>query len=150
MGDMYVEARGYTVKLAHAKLLANADNISCWPHVKRPHMQFTCVICSLPVKTGTFNFYLSLRGKQLTKNTRELLQQYVTLPEYCGYFTSNLNAELMQICLSPARKTFCFRWKKNKKNAIFQAKSPAIVGKNTRNRRQKHPQLQAKHPQKFF
>ena len=44
----------YTVKLARAKLSANAGNFTCRPHVKRPHTQFTCVTCSLPVKRGIF------------------------------------------------------------------------------------------------
>ena len=31
-------------------LSANAGNFTREPHVKMPHMQFTCVTCSLPVK----------------------------------------------------------------------------------------------------
>ena len=43
-----------TVKLARAKLPANAGSFSCSSQVKRSHTQFTCVTCSLPVKTGKY------------------------------------------------------------------------------------------------
>ena len=36
----------YTVKLARAKLPANAGNFICSSQVKKPHTQFTCVTCS--------------------------------------------------------------------------------------------------------
>ena len=39
-------------KTGACKLPANANNFSCGPHVKTPHMQIICTTCSLPVKTG--------------------------------------------------------------------------------------------------
>ena len=33
---------------------ANAGNFTCGPHVKKPHTQFTCVTCSLLVKSDKF------------------------------------------------------------------------------------------------
>ena len=44
-----------TSKLARAKLLATACSFICSSHVRRPHTQFTCITCILPVKTGKFN-----------------------------------------------------------------------------------------------
>ena len=44
----------YTLKLARAKFPANAGNFTCSSKAKGSHTQFTCVTCSLPVKTGEF------------------------------------------------------------------------------------------------
>ena len=41
----------YTVKPARMKLPADAVNFSCCLHVNKTHTQFTCVACSLLVKT---------------------------------------------------------------------------------------------------
>ena len=54
-------ACGYTVKLARAKLPANAGNFTGSSQVKRPHTQFTCVTCSLSVKTGKFTCFKAAR-----------------------------------------------------------------------------------------
>ena len=45
----------YTVKLMLTKLPANADNFNYGPYVRGPHVQFTCVTCRLPTKTGKFS-----------------------------------------------------------------------------------------------
>ena len=47
----------YTVKLARAKLPANARNFTCSSPVKRSLAQFTCVTCSLPVNTSKFTCF---------------------------------------------------------------------------------------------
>ena len=95
----------YTVKLAGAKLPANAGNFTCSSQVKRPHTQFTCVTCSLPVKTGKFT------SDDAASTSRRIhancLQAHVSLLEYHGHFTgnftcgthANLPATSMQICL---------------------------------------------------
>ena len=77
----------YTVKLARAKLPANAGNFSCSLQVKRPHTQFICVTCSLPVKTGKFTcFYAASTSHRIHANC---LKQNVNLLDYNGYFTNN-------------------------------------------------------------
>ena len=65
----------YTVKLTRAKLIANAVNFTCRLHVRRPHTQFTCVTCSLPVKTGKFTRVYAAstsRRKPLAKKNRHI------------------------------------------------------------------------------
>ena len=95
----------YTLKLTRAELSANAGNFTWGPHVKRPHTQFTCATCSLPVKTSKITHVYAAS----TSRTRHAncLQPQVNLPEYNGYFTSNftcgthanLPATSMQNCL---------------------------------------------------
>ena len=62
-----------------------ACKIACSSQVKKTHTQFTCVTCSLPVKTGKFSCV------DATNNSRRIyancLQAHVNLPEYHGYFT---------------------------------------------------------------
>ena len=101
----------YTVKLARAKLPANAGNFTCSSQVKRSHTQFTCVTCSLPVKTGKFTCVEAAstwrRIHAIAVNEARKLQAHVNLPEYHGHFTSNftcgthanLPATIMQKCL---------------------------------------------------
>ena len=77
----------YTVKLARAKLPANAGNFTCSSQVKRPHTQFTCVTCSSAVKTGKFTcVYAASTSRRIHANC---LQPHVNLPEYNEYFTGN-------------------------------------------------------------
>ena len=97
----------YTVKLARAKLTANAVKFICSSQVKRPHTQFTCVTCSLPVKTGNYTcFYvasISRRVHVIVFNKARKLQ--VTSPAGCkltylqfaGEFTRGVIADCLQL-----------------------------------------------------
>ena len=120
-----IELKMYTVKLTRAKLSANGGNFTRGLHLKKPHMQFTCHTCSLPVKTGKFTrVYAASTSRRIHA---DCLQLQVNLAEHNGYFTgniafgthANLPATSMQNCL------------------LLQAKIHAIG-------RQKHPQSQAK------
>ena len=56
----------YTVKLARAKLPANAGSFICSSQIKRLHTQFTCVTCSLLVKTGNYTcFYAASTSRRM-------------------------------------------------------------------------------------
>ena len=110
----------YTVKLARAKLPANAGNFTCSSQVKRPHTQLTCVTCSLPVKTDKFTcIEEASTSRRIHAN---FLLAHVNLPEYHGHFTGNftcgthpnLPATSMQNC------------------QFLQVKIHALSGKNTR------------------
>ena len=95
----------YTVKLARAKLPANAGNFTCSSQVKRSLAQFTCVTCSLPVITGKFTCFEAASTSRRTH--AHCLRAHVNLPEYYRYFTgsftcrthANLPATSMQNCL---------------------------------------------------
>ena len=52
--DLNIPKTTCTLKLARAKLPANAGKFASGPHVKRPHTNFTCLTCSLPVKARKF------------------------------------------------------------------------------------------------
>ena len=95
----------HTVKLARAKLPANAGNFTCSSLVKRSLAQFTCVTCSLPVNTGKFT---SFEAASTSRRTHaNYLRANVNLPEYHRHFTgsftcgtdANLPATSMQNCL---------------------------------------------------
>ena len=94
-----------TVKLARAKLPANAGNFACSSQVKRSLAQFTCVTCSLPVITGKFTCFEAASTSRRTH--AHCLRAHVNLPEYHRYFTgsftcgthANLPATSMQNCL---------------------------------------------------
>ena len=152
----------HNVKLARAKLPANASNFTCSSQIKRRHMQFTCVTCSLPVKTGKFTrVYAASILRRIHAN---YLQPHVNLPEHIGYLTSNFTCGThanypaigMQNCLiSQAKKNMQFAGKntnnRKQKDPQSQAKIPAITGKkttitgkNTRNCWQKYEPLQLK------
>ena len=131
----------YTVKLAHATLPANAVNFTCSSLVKRPHTQFTCVTCSLPVKTGKFTCVeTASTARRIHANC---LQPHVKLPEYNGCFTgnftcgihANLPATSMQNCLLLQAKIHA-TYRQNSRIAGInthqtQAKVTANAGKNT-------------------
>ena len=95
----------YTIKLARAKLPANAGNFTCSSQVKRPHAQLTCVTCSLPVKTGKSTCAEAASTSRRIHANR--LQAHVKIPEYHRHFTgnytcgthANLPATSMQSCL---------------------------------------------------
>ena len=119
-----------TVKLTCAKLPTTAGNFTRGLHVKKPHTQFTCVTCSLPVATGEFTrVYVASTSHRIHANC---LQRRVNLPEYNGYFTGNfkfethvnLHATSMQNCL------------------LLQANLHAIGRQKQQNLRQKYLQLQ--------
>ena len=95
----------HTVKLARAKLPANAGNFTCSSQVKRSHTQFTCVTCRLPVKTGKFTcFEAASTSRRIHANCP---QSHVNLTEYHSHFTASftcgthaiLPATSMQNCL---------------------------------------------------
>ena len=99
VNDLLV-TEGYTVKVTHAKLHANAGR-----HLKRPHTQFTCVTCSLLRKTRKFTLvYATSTSHRMHANC---LQPCLSLPESSGYFTgkftcgthANLPATGLQDCL---------------------------------------------------
>ena len=115
----------YTVKLARAKLPANAGNFTCSSQVKRSLAQFTCVTCSLPVNTGKFTCFEAASTSRRTH--ANCLRAHVNLPEYHRHFTgsftcgthANLPATSMQNCL------------------LLQAKIHATYRQKHWNRRQK-------------
>ena len=99
-----------TVKLARAKLPANAGNFTCSSQVKRSLAQFTCVTCSLPVITGKFT---SFEAASTSRRTHaNFLRAHVNLPEYHRHFTGSftcgthakLPATSIQNCLLPQAK----------------------------------------------
>ena len=103
--DNKMLSESFTVKLARAKLPANAGNFTCSSQVKRSLAQFTCVTCSLPVITGKFTFFEAAGTSRRTH--AHCLRAHVNLPEYHRYFTgsftcgthANLPATSMQNCL---------------------------------------------------
>ena len=111
--------RPYTVKLARAKLPANAGNFTCSSQVKRPHTQFTCATYSLTVKTGKFTCVEAASTScRIHANS---LQAHVNLPEYHRHFTGNftrgthaiLPATSMQNCLLLQAKIQATYWQKH-------------------------------------
>ena len=77
----------YIIKLTRAKLPANAGKFTCGLYVKWPHIQFTCVTCSLPVKTGKLtHVYAVCTSRRIHENC---LQPHVNLPEQSKYFAGN-------------------------------------------------------------
>ena len=117
----------YTVKLARAKLPANAGNFTCSSQVKRSLAQFACVTCSLPVITGKFTCFEA--ASTSCRTHAHCLRAHVKLLEYHRYFTgsftcgthANLPATSMQNCL------------------LLQAKIHATYRQKHWNRRQKYP-----------
>ena len=95
----------YTVKLARAKLPANAGNFTCSSQVKRSLAQFTCVTCSLPVNTGKLTRFEAASTSRRTH--ANCLRAHVNLLEYYRHFTgsftcgthANLPATSMENCL---------------------------------------------------
>ena len=89
----------YTVLLARAKLPANADNFTCSSQVKRPHTQFTCVTCSLPVETSNYTcFYaasVSRRIHAIGLNKARKLQ--ANLPAICRWIYPRCDSRLLAI-----------------------------------------------------
>ena len=138
--------QGYTVKLARAKLPANAGNFTCSSQVKRSLAQFTCVTCSLPVITDKFTCFEAASTSRRTH--AHYLRAHVNLPEYHRYFTgsftcgthANLPATSMQNCLLPQAKIHATYRQKNlqtqekipaqsqAKKLQFHAELPAIAG----------------------
>ena len=79
--------QSFTVKLARANLPANAGDFTYSSQVKRSHMQFNCVTCSLPVKTGKFTCVeAATTSRRIQANC---LQAHVNLPEHHMHFTCN-------------------------------------------------------------
>ena len=86
----------YTVKLMRAKLPANASNFTRGVPVKRPHMQFTCATCRLPVNRGKIiRVYAASISRILHANC---LPPHVNLVEHNGFlrgnFTCGIHAKL--------------------------------------------------------
>ena len=150
----------YTVKLARAKLPANAGNFTCSLQVKRFLAQFTCVTCSLPVNTGKFTCF---QAESTSRRTHaNCLRAHVNLPEYHRHFTgsftcgthANLPATSMQNCLLlQAKQKYMQLTGKNtriasKSTRQTQAKQPAIPRRITCNCRQSAITLRVNSPAK--
>ena len=96
-----------TVKLARAKLPAHAGNFTCCSEVKKPHTQFTCVTCSLPVKTGNYTyFYVASTSRRIHAIALNKARKFqMTSPAWCrlfylqfaGEFTHGVIAECLQL-----------------------------------------------------
>ena len=143
--------------MTRAKLPANAGNFTRGLHVKRPHTQFTCVTCSLPVKTGEFT-----RGYAASTSRRlhaSYLQPHVILPEHNGYFRGNFTCGTHANLLATSMLNGLRLQAKNTcnlqaKTLDSQVKTPTNAGNNNckrrekypHNRRQKCPQLHPKIP----
>ena len=112
--ELQKQTEKYTVKLARAQLPENVGNFTCSSQVKKPHMQFTYVTCSLPVKTGKFTCFDAASTSQ--KIHANCLQSHVTLLEYNGYFTGNF-IFLPQILLPRLWASFSKSW--NKTSIVF-------------------------------
>ena len=146
MKEISLAAGIYTVKLARAKLPANAGNFTCSSQVKRSPTQFTCVTCSLPVKPSKFTCVEAASTSR--RIHAKCLQAHVNLPEYHGHLLVILYAELMQNCPRLACKISCICRQKYKSLA---GKNTRIASKNTRtiaskksyNSTQNYLQLQA-------
>ena len=119
--------------------------------VKRPHTQFTCVICknSLFVKTGKFiRVYGASTSRRLHTNC---LQPRVNLRECNEYFKSNstsgthtnLPVTSMQNCLLLPVKIYAIC---RQKHPQLQVKILTNTAINSRNRRQKYSQSHTRTP----
>ena len=85
----------------------NAGNFTCSSQVKRPHMQFTCVTCSLPVKTGKYTcFYAASTSRRIHAiAVNKACKFQVTSPAWCrftylqlaGDFTHGVIADCRQL-----------------------------------------------------
>ena len=82
----FIPIKSNTVKLARAKLPANAGNFSWSSQAKRPHTQFTCVTCSLLVTADFTSVDEAGSSRRIHANC---LQVHVNLPDYPRYLTSN-------------------------------------------------------------
>ena len=88
-------------------LPANAGNCTCSSQVKRPHMQCTCVTCSLPVKTGNYTcFYAASTSRRIHAIALDKARKLqVTSPAWCrltylqfaGKFTRGVIADCLQL-----------------------------------------------------
>ena len=133
------------------KLPAKAGNFTCSSQVKRLQTQFTCVTCSLPVKTGKFTCVKAAStSRRIHAN---FLQAHVILPEFHGHFTgnftcgnhANLPATSMQNCLLLQAKIHA-TYRQNtriagKNTRQAQAKMTANAGKKTRTIAGKKPAI---------
>ena len=141
----------FTVKLARSKLPENAGNFTWSLQVKRPHTQFTCVTCSLPVKTVKFTCVeAASTSRRIYANC---LQAHAILPEYHGNFTGNftcrthatLPATSMQnFLLLQAKIHATYRqkhWNRRQNTRQTQAKMTANAGNNTRTITGKKPAI---------
>ena len=88
-------------------LRANAGNFISSSQVKRPHTQFTCVLCSLPVETGKYTcFYAAstshkLHAIALNKACKLQVTSYagcrLTYKQFAGEFTCDVIADCLQL-----------------------------------------------------
>ena len=140
LSRLTINLNKYTVKLARAKLLANAGNFTCSSKVKRSLAHFTCVTCSLPVNTGKFTCFEAASTSRRTQANCQ--RAHVNLPEYHKHFTdsftcgthANLPTTSMQNCLLLQAKIHA------------TCKNTGIAGKNTRQTQAKNLQFHAKLP----
>ena len=102
-------------------LPANAINCTCSPLVKKPHMQFTCVTCSLPVKTGNYTcFYAASTSRRIhaiaLDEARKLQVNFTCMmqansPAICRWIYPRCDSRLPVIAKNSAWncKFFCLR-----------------------------------------
>ena len=124
----------HAVKLARAKLPTSTGISTCSSQVKRPHTQFKCVTCSLPVKTGKFTcFFAVSTSSRIHANCLKPQQIYL---HTTGILQAILHAELMQFCPRLVCKLayFC-----RQKYMQFAGKNTRIAGKKTRQTQAKLP-----------
>ena len=88
-------------------ITCDAGNFTCSLQLKRPHVQYTCVTCSLPVKTGNYTGFYAARTSRrihaISVNKARKLQ--VTSPAWCrltnlkfaGEFTRGVMADCLQL-----------------------------------------------------
>ena len=86
---------------------AYAGNFTCSSQVKKPHAQFTCVTCSLPVKTGKYTcFYAASTSRRIHAIARNKARKLrVTSPAGCRLtylqFAGEFTGGVMADCLQP-------------------------------------------------
>ena len=134
----------HTVKLARAKLSANAGNFTCSSQAKRSLAQFTCVTCSLPVITGKFTCFEAASTSRRTH--AHCLRAHVNLPEYHRYFTGSFTCGTHANLPATSRQKYMQLTGKNtriagKNTRQTQAKITAIARKNTRTIAGKKPAI---------
>ena len=87
----------------------DAANFTCSSHLKRPHMKFICVTCSLPVKTGNYTcFYAASTSRKIpAMAVNKARKMQVTSPAWCrltylqfaGEFNRGVVADCLQLQL---------------------------------------------------
>ena len=98
--------RGYTATVSFYPVPNTLTKVTICNHL-RPHMQFTCNTCSLPVKTGNYTcFYASSTSRRVRAMALDKARKLqVTSPAWCrltylqfaGEFTRGVIADCLQL-----------------------------------------------------